>query len=519
MLSRTVKVFGLLTLLAALALPPAAVARTHHSRARAIHLTAREKRIIRARLMREIKANPRMIRNKAWLRSAAIVQFQLPVTIRLNPQPFTAQGVTNVMDNNATLDLGPSLGSRQIGLTGALHATISFISTFDAGQPGNVNISIGPQTSANTCAGQPCGITTTSVPLLTNPNVTANPPSPDSTVDGCTTAGIGAALSDLAGTQDDPAALSNSSATIPTPYGTAVASDQPDPSTMDNLGNNAEVNGYNDPNAGDVVLRTGDLSLGIPAPGPYTDPTGYSPVNGETISPSGGLGNLFGLPVRGSSYPGTGTSVDVKVALATAINAIVRQVDYGQYFLYDTNQNGVGPLTSGNGFPGNRAYADCRQAWTGAIENILTTELTGSLHISPALTFDSRLRIATVALSSQPTQETVAACLVPTKLFTAGGSTGADISAAPNSTVSSPGTYGCNDAASPFATPGSTTYNGLGNPLNPIGGGLTAPLVDSSAYPLPAFGSNPQYEGNGAAVILPASLTVNNLRAEVLLGN
>ena len=85
MLSKTVKVFGLLALLGALALPAGALAKSHHA---GIRLSAHQKSVIRAHLMKQIKANPRMIKNKAWLRSAAIVSFQLPVTIRLNPLPF-----------------------------------------------------------------------------------------------------------------------------------------------------------------------------------------------------------------------------------------------------------------------------------------------------------------------------------------------------------------------------------------------------------------------------------------------
>ena len=529
MLSKTFKVFGLLALLGAFALTPAAFAARHRT---AIHLTAHQKAVIRARLMRQIKHNPGMIKNKAWLREAGVVQFQLPVTIRLNPSPFSAAGVTNIQDNRAQLDLGPSLGNHTVGLTGSLHATITFVSAFDAGQPGDVNLTLTPSTG---------GITSTSVPLLSNGNVTHGGdylavPSSDTTADGCgnlTANGApppafippptGTAIN--AGTADDPGNLTNSSSTALTgPLGplsafySAPVGDQPYASgakqdTTLGTGPVDSVGSGNGP--GDVVLRTASLSIGVAAAGAAD---ADSPVAGSTIGSSGGRANLFGLTPTGASAP-----VDVKVNLFTEINTIVRAVDFLTWL--DYNAGG-----SGNGL----GFGDCRQIYTGTVPNYLTTELTGTLHISPALTDDGALRIATTSLSSPilpasqaPAQETVAACLVPDKFYAYGGTApsvtfpngdAADPFHAAAATASSPPTEDCNTGTSPFASQIADADNdgdfGTGSPLE--NGVLVNPLLFGGGTPFGSSGNG--YVGNGTEVKVGANLTVTKLVAEVLIG-
>jgi len=63
--------------------------------------------------------------------------------------------------NTASLDLGPSLGSRTIGLGGKIRAQINFNDAFDSGQVGEVKLSI-PSAGSD--------LRSTSVPLLENPN-------------------------------------------------------------------------------------------------------------------------------------------------------------------------------------------------------------------------------------------------------------------------------------------------------------------------------------------------------------
>jgi hypothetical protein len=68
--------------------------------------------------------------------------------------------------SRAFLNLGPSLGQRTIPLSGSLHASINFNDAFDGGHLGDVRITLPPDPGAT--------LSTTAVPLLTNPNVTNN---------------------------------------------------------------------------------------------------------------------------------------------------------------------------------------------------------------------------------------------------------------------------------------------------------------------------------------------------------
>src|SRR5689334_12324960 len=101
-------------------------------------LTKHQKVHIRKQLRKQIHKHPRMIKNKRWLKRASLVDFKLPVTIKLrnpcNAASNTAGGAvptspavgtqctnagTGLNENNvntASIDLGPSLGQRTIQL-------------------------------------------------------------------------------------------------------------------------------------------------------------------------------------------------------------------------------------------------------------------------------------------------------------------------------------------------------------------------------------------------------------------
>ena len=64
---------------------------------------------------------------------------------------------------SANVNLGPSLGSRDIAIGGALAAVVEFQDTYDGGALGNVNIKILPGNKT---------LTTSSVPLLWNNDIT-----------------------------------------------------------------------------------------------------------------------------------------------------------------------------------------------------------------------------------------------------------------------------------------------------------------------------------------------------------
>src|SRR5690349_14754611 len=118
--------------------------------ARAHKMSAKQKRHIRAQLRRQVRKNPRVVQRKSFLKKAALVNFELPVTIRLRGVPTApCNNVSNGNyqsasclsgsnptaiggnPNKAEVDLGPSLGSRQISLGGSLSGNIVFHDSFD----------------------------------------------------------------------------------------------------------------------------------------------------------------------------------------------------------------------------------------------------------------------------------------------------------------------------------------------------------------------------------------------------
>src|SRR3954447_5919685 len=86
-------------------------------------LSKHQKAHIRKQLKRAIKKNPKLIRSKHFIKKASLVDFTLPVTIKLRGtgagvDAVSAAGGAN--PNKATLDLGASLGQRTVNLGGSL---------------------------------------------------------------------------------------------------------------------------------------------------------------------------------------------------------------------------------------------------------------------------------------------------------------------------------------------------------------------------------------------------------------
>src|SRR3954453_22152851 len=143
-------------------------------------LNAKQQAHARKQLRKQIKKNPRLISSKRFIKRAALVNFKLPVTLRLRggntpgacnglsgvgncqPTPGIVPGSSN--PNTATVDLGASLGSRSISLGGKLAAEVVFRDSYDGGALGNVDLNILPSTTK--------GLTSTSIPLLWNDQVT-----------------------------------------------------------------------------------------------------------------------------------------------------------------------------------------------------------------------------------------------------------------------------------------------------------------------------------------------------------
>src|SRR3954453_16818766 len=77
-------------------------------------MTAKAKRIERNRLYRAVKKYPRLIKKKSFIKRAALVNFRLPIRVRLGDSPVASNPKT------ANLDLGASLGKRQRGAGGSV---------------------------------------------------------------------------------------------------------------------------------------------------------------------------------------------------------------------------------------------------------------------------------------------------------------------------------------------------------------------------------------------------------------
>jgi hypothetical protein len=445
-------------ILAALAMLGALIA----GPASAKRMTSKQKAHVRSTLRKQVKKNPKVVSSKSFLKKASLVNFTLPVTIRLRG----SSAATN--PNNANIDLGPSLGQREIDLGGKLAAEIVFADSFDGGALGNVKLNILPSTTKS--------LTSTSIPLLWNTQVS------DSTTnfgglgtgtrwDANLLEAVVPGASVAAGCSNFSAAAAAGSFYAPgspghLPFGPGIISANgapgvpfydtltPDPAVVvpttasgylpvkpgvddinnlaaskvpgddNNLGGNpnpfpasAPFNPGGTPYAPsvkDAVLRTNALSLNIADSGIEvnqsngTGPTGSSNV---VTGKSGGEANLFG------NIPGKSYGIDVTVNLATKINSIFRIVDQDSF---------GAPLFTGNRYPAG--IFGCRQIWSGAVQNYIpSVHLVGSLKISPGITSDGFLRIAKATIKTPNTgtatadkaRVALAACLAPYAGFAA----------------------------------------------------------------------------------------------------
>jgi hypothetical protein len=352
--------------------------------------TPRHKAQVRKELKRAVKKNPKVVFRKSFLKKARAVDFVLPITIRIGRKVLTGPTTSTLVDpGSATLDLGPSLGTRTLSLTGHLPAEIQFADSYDGGGLGNVKLRLNPSGTSG------AALQTTSLPLLSNNDVSGVTRGSDPLTPGT-------GCSDFTATGESDA------------FGNGAGVDAIDnltSSTTPGSENNLGAGPYspdNTSNPQNVVLRTGSLSLAISQAGQTIHPPGNLSAtvpNDYVVGQSGGTANLFG------NIPGKDTQVDVTANLQTDIRSILREVDSG------ATQGTTAPAGVLGGNYGNNppALLDCRQAWTGFVRNYLPAiHLTGNLHISPAITADGRLRIAKTTLGlADPARISVAACLIP----------------------------------------------------------------------------------------------------------
>jgi hypothetical protein len=435
-------------------------------------MSAKQKAHVRAQLRKQIRKNPAAIKRKSFLKKAALVNFKLPVTLRLRggntgstpcngltglgscqPTPGVVGGSTN--PNKAMLDLGASLGQREVDLGGTLAAEITFHDSFDGGALGNVDLSILPSQKA---------LKSTSIPLLWNSQVTqagsrfdANDLYLDQysqvipgTASGCgnftgSTIPFGANIpaplvsGGFYGSVPQPGGLpgypvsdivGGGGSTGFLPINTGINDVVGGPLSAGTMPGNNDIVGGNPapfpgggietpsgfyggsagvPTVKDTVLRTNALDLTVATGGTVVNNSNTSPTDGgaegsenQVIGKSGGQANLFG------NIPGKSYGIDVTVNLATKINSIIRAVDQDSFH------------TGLYGAPTQYWPAgvfNCQQIWTGYVQNYIPdVRLTGNLKIAPGLTSDGHLRIAKATVASQagfPAHFAVAACLFP----------------------------------------------------------------------------------------------------------
>jgi len=132
------------------------------------HYTAKQKAAIHKNLARQLKHNPKVIRSSKWLRLAAITDYQLPLTIRLNPKIGAGSFLTS--NDTAAIDLGSTFGTVTPKLYGSLRAKGRFADPFQGGTLGEIDITL---SSADNAAGST--LRTDPINLLSNVDVTTTP--------------------------------------------------------------------------------------------------------------------------------------------------------------------------------------------------------------------------------------------------------------------------------------------------------------------------------------------------------
>jgi len=506
--------------------------------AKTTRMSAKQKAHVRAQLRKAVKKNPKVVQRKSFLKKASLVDFVLPVTIKLRGSNSASN------PNAATIDLGASLGQRTINLGGTLPAEIQFHDSFDGGAQGNVDLSILPGGSG--------GLTTTSIPLLWNTQVsdltthwynasggplsgpagcgdfTSTGSAPDlGTGNSMIPGGTGNTLSTPlhAGipvynplTYDPTNPTANILGFVdedPGVDGIDHISASPIPGDPNNLGANPTPfpssptpGGFSQPpSATDSVLRTGPLTLKVAPVGAViqsnsADGDGVQGSQDLRIGKSGGQANLFG------KIPGKNYGIDVTVSLESKINSILRQVD-----------SDYQPLKYGQKWPADAFQ--CRQAWTGAVQNYIPgVHLTGSLKIAPAITPSGSLRIAKASLATQVlngvTQKArvaLAACLTPYATFAAQKNTSDSASVFVPSLANPTASF-----TAPFGYPiDETTARSA-----PTGVKCNDPatkLVQDANVSVLTGGQAPYTTTNdGSQVSISGDLNVTDVEADVLVG-
>jgi hypothetical protein len=529
-------------------------------------LSAKQRAAVRTQLKKQIKKNPAIVNRKSFVKRASLVNFKLPITIRLRA------GDSGNNPNAASIDLGASLGQRSVSLGGSLSGELTFHDSYDGGALGNVDLAILPSANHH--------LKSTSIPLLWNDQVSqaggrfdANSLN-EAPINAGLTPGCADFTSSATNGLDNPAlggifgaghlnfgvGVLNSGAGVPgypffdaQPLSPAQAPDgylpispgidgidkiaaskvaSPATGTADsNLGANVNPFPYSAdsnpdgavyaPSVRDTVLRTNALDLNVAPAGHEVKQDGNTTGNDSNVSgsqnivigKSGGQANLFG------NIPGKGYGIDVTVSLATRINSILRVVDQDSFGT---------PLLANNRYPAG--VFNCRQIWTGGIDNYIPDiRLKGSLKIAPGITSDGKLRIAKATVSSLPGSEArfaVAACLAPYAGFDAdqnGSDTvgTAKIPSSASAVTIAPSVKVVPAALLPAKTDVQRATPAADCNTAPLGLVADSAMAPSSVQQLtPAVGTDGYTTTNsGSSVSVAADLAVSNISLDILVGD
>jgi hypothetical protein len=503
-------------------------------------MSAKQRAAVRAQLKKQVKKNPKVINRKSFVKRASLVNFKLPVTIALRG------GHTAANPNKATVDLGASLGTREIDLGGSLSAELVFHDSYDGGALGNVDLSILPSASHH--------LQSTSIPLLWNNQVSdpttrydANSLGLPSALSGCgnfvgssaLAFGSGLAASGAVGGIPQPGGLPGYPFVDPSVSASTPAGFLPVTPGVDSIdavvagkavGDDNQVGGNpqpfpysassvpggtftQPPSPKDTVLRTNALNLDVAAAGTQvnqsTNADGVSGSQNVVIGKSGGQANLFG------NIPGKAYGIDVTVSLKTRINSILRVVDQDSF---------GSPLITGNNYPAG--IFNCRQIWTGGIDNYIpSVRLAGNLKIAPGITADGKLRIAKAQVSSLPGSEArfaVAACLAPYAGFDVaqGGSDTTAPTIPAGSAATGPG------GTVPSGSLPADTGHARSAPAADCNASPTALVASSALSPAQVSQLTPAVPADGytttnsgSAVAIGADLNVSGISLDILVGD
>jgi hypothetical protein len=133
------------------------------------HYTAKQKAAIHKNLNRQLRqSHGKAIRSARWLRLAAITDYQLPLTIRLNPK--VAANTFAPSNDAAAIDLGSTFGTVTPKLYGSIRAKGRFADPFEGGTLGEIDVTVPSTDNAVGTA-----LRTDPINLLSNADVTGAP--------------------------------------------------------------------------------------------------------------------------------------------------------------------------------------------------------------------------------------------------------------------------------------------------------------------------------------------------------